>query len=79
MMAAMGQHAPEVKARLEVNPRHPLIKKLAAMKGAQDELAGKVARQLTDNALLAAGLNVNASEVTDGMTELLQELLEHEG
>ena len=34
MMAAMGQEVPESKAKLEINPRHPLIKKLAAIAAA---------------------------------------------
>jgi hypothetical protein len=38
-----------------------------------------VARQLTDHALLSAGLEVNAGEVSEGMAELLEELLEQPG
>ncbi len=76
MMAAMGQEVPAAKAKLEINPRHPLIHKLAALQDSQRDLAAKVARQLTDHALLAAGLDVNAGDVSEGMSELLGELLE---
>ncbi|MFP6865640.1 MAG: molecular chaperone HtpG [Roseibacillus sp.] len=76
MMSAMGQDVPDTKAKLEINPRHPLIKQLAAIQDSQRELAGKVAKQLTDHALLAAGIDVNPGEVSEGMTELLSELLE---
>jgi molecular chaperone HtpG len=72
----MGQDVPDTKAKLEINPRHPLIKQLAAIQDSQRELAGKVAKQLTDHALLAAGMDVNPGEVSEGMTELLSELLE---
>ncbi len=79
MLAAMGQEVPETKAKLEINPRHPLIKKLAGMQDSQRELADKVAKQLTDHALLAAGMEVSAGDVSEGMTELLGELLEKVG
>lgn len=76
MMEAMGQEAPESKAKLEVNPRHPLIRQLASMHENQGELASKVADQLTNHALLAAGMEVNTAEIAEGMAELLGELLE---
>ncbi|MGE9266549.1 MAG: molecular chaperone HtpG [Verrucomicrobiales bacterium] len=75
MMEAMGQEAPEVKARLEVNPRHELIGRLFTLKGENEELAAQVARQLTDNALISAGLVKNPAQVLRGMTELVGELL----
>jgi len=76
MMAAMGQEAPESKAKLEINTRHPLIRKLSSLQESQRDLASKVAAQLTDHALLAAGMEVNAGEISEGMAELLGELLE---
>ena len=76
MMEAMGQEAPEAKATLEVNPRHPLIRRLASMHEDQGDLARKVADQLTHHALLAAGMEVNTAEIAEGMSELLDELLE---
>ena len=79
MMTAMGQDVPETKAKLEINPRHPLIKRLASIQDSQRGLADKVAKQLTDHALLAAGMEISASDVSEGMTELLEELLEDRG
>lgn len=76
MMAQLGEDAPAVKASLEVNPRHSLIKKLAACHDSKPELAEKIALQLADNALLAAGLVENPSKVVGGMSDLLEELLD---
>ncbi|MEE2733817.1 MAG: molecular chaperone HtpG [Verrucomicrobiota bacterium] len=79
MMASMGQEMPETKAKLEINVRHPLIRRLSSLQESQRDLAAMVARQLTDHALLEAGLEVNAGEVSEGMAELLGELLEQPG
>lgn len=76
MMEAMGQEAPELKARLEVNPRHSLVKQLQALRTGQADLAAAVARQLADNALLAAGLGTNTSDAADGMNKLLGDFME---
>lgn len=75
MMAAMGQEAPEAKAKLEINTRHPLIRKLSSLQESQRDLAAQVATQLTDHALLAAGMEVSTGEISEGMAELLLELL----
>ena len=75
MLESMGQEAPETKARLEINPRHALIKQIAALRSSDEDLAAKVMRQMTDSALLAAGLEVNPSETSGGMAALLEELL----
>ncbi|MEZ5303015.1 MAG: molecular chaperone HtpG [Verrucomicrobiales bacterium] len=57
MMKALGQgEAPAVKVDLEVNPRHGVIKGLAAAREASPEVASLAAQQILDNALLAAGL-----------------------
>ncbi|MDP0490836.1 MAG: molecular chaperone HtpG [Verrucomicrobiota bacterium JB023] len=78
MMKAMGEDAPEVKARLEINPRHSLIKKLSGFQTKKPELAEKVAKQLADNALLAAGLSDNPGKVVSGMSDLVEELMSSE-
>ncbi|MBK1833127.1 molecular chaperone HtpG [Roseibacillus ishigakijimensis] len=75
MMKAMGTDAPALKANLEVNPRHSLIKKLATFRESKPELAEKVAKQLADNALLAAGLVENPNQVVAGMGDVLEELM----
>ncbi|NNC90337.1 MAG: molecular chaperone HtpG [Akkermansiaceae bacterium] len=75
MMAAMGQELPEAKAILEINPRHALVVQLEALRKSDSDLAGKLARQLTDNALLAAGLDKDPAAAASGMNELLEALL----
>ena len=75
MMEAMGNEAPEQKARLEFNPSHEIVAKLHALKGENEEVAAKVANQLADNALLAAGLVKNPAGVVAGMNELLGSLM----
>ena len=75
MMEAMGENAPEQKARLEFNPNHELVAKLFALKGENEEVAAKVANQLADNALLAAGLVKNPAGVAAGMNDLLGSLM----
>ncbi|GAA5493982.1 chaperone protein HtpG [Rubritalea halochordaticola] len=71
MMKAMGQELPEPKVTLEVNPRSEVIKNLAGLKDRDTELAGIVAQQLTDNALLAAGLLENPQEMVGRLNDLL--------
>ncbi|MBL9152922.1 MAG: molecular chaperone HtpG [Verrucomicrobiales bacterium] len=58
MMQAMNpdEAPPPLKVRLEINPRHDLIRKLDAARDTDPELARLVAAQLFDNALFAAGL-----------------------
>lgn len=57
MMKAMNQDSGgNAKVILEINPRHPLIRKLALREKKNDELAPLIAEQVRDNALIAAGL-----------------------
>ena len=76
MLKSMGSDAPEMKASIEVNAKHSLIKKLASFREAKPELAEKVAKQLADNALLAAGLMENPGKVVSGMSDVMEELME---
>lgn len=71
MMKAMGQEVPEPKVVLEVNPRHEVIKGLANLKESDAELAAVVSEQLTDNALLAAGLLENPQQMVNRINDLL--------
>lgn len=75
MMEAMGQPVEEPKAVIEINPRHELIKSLAACQQSDDEKARRIFTQLTQNALLAAGLVKNPAEVANGMNDLVAEFL----
>ena len=76
MLKQMGSDAPEMKASIEVNAKHSLIKKLSSFREEKPELAEKVAKQLADNALLAAGLVENPGQIVSGMGEVLEELMD---
>jgi HSP90 family molecular chaperone len=64
-----------VKVELEINPRHPLIRKLAEASVANPELAGLVARQLLDNALISAGLLDDARDTISRMNKLMEKAM----
>jgi molecular chaperone HtpG len=75
MLRTMGQEVPAVVPELEINPRHPLVRRLATLHDEQPDLATEVARQLADHALLAAGLVEHPQEVATRMNDLLARLL----
>lgn len=76
MMKAMDENfQDEVKVELEINPRHPLVRKLAAAREGNPEVAGLVARQLLDNALIAAGLLDDARDTVARMNRLMEKAM----
>jgi len=76
MMKAVDENfKDEVKVELEINPRHPLVKKLAAATTANPELAKLVAHQLFDNALIAAGLLEDARDTISRMNTLMEKAM----
>jgi molecular chaperone HtpG len=76
MMKAMDENfKDEVKVELEINPRHPLVRKLAEAKDANPELAKLVSRQLLDNALIAAGLLEDARDTVSRMNTLMEKAM----
>ncbi len=76
MMKAMDENFhDEVKVELEINPRHPLVKKLAAARETNPELAKLVAGQLFDNALIAAGLLDDARDTVRRMNALMEKAM----
>ena len=76
MMRAMDEnYKDEVKVELEINPRHPLLRKLATAKDSNPELAGLVAHQLFDSALIAAGLLEDARDTVSRMNTLMEKAL----
>jgi molecular chaperone HtpG len=76
MMRAMDENfKDEVKVELEVNPRHPLVRKLAEAKDANPELAKLVSRQLLDNALISAGLLEDARDTISRMNTLMEKAM----
>lgn len=76
MMKAMKKDEPEapVKVSLELNPRHAVIKRLAATREANPERATLVAEQILDNALIAAGLFEDPSKMVARLYKLLEQV-----
>jgi TNF receptor-associated protein 1 len=76
MMKAMDEnYKDEVKVELEINPRHPLVRKLAAARESNPEVAALVSRQLLDNALIAAGLLEDARDTISRMNALMEKAM----
>jgi TNF receptor-associated protein 1 len=76
MMKAMDENfKDEIKVELEINPRHPLVKKLSEAREANPELAKLVAHQLLDNSLIAAGLLEDARETIQRMNTLMEKAM----
>ncbi|MCU0776699.1 MAG: molecular chaperone HtpG [Akkermansiaceae bacterium] len=76
MMKAIDENfKDEIKVELEINPRHPLVRKLAEAKDSDPEVAGLVARQLLDNALISAGLLDDARDTITRMTALMEKAM----
>jgi molecular chaperone HtpG len=75
MMKAMGQEVPTVKPVLEINPRHNLVKKLAALRTEKPDVAHLVAQQLVDQAMLSAGLVEHPQALATRMNEILEKIL----
>jgi HSP90 family molecular chaperone len=68
-----SSHAPSLgKQQLEVNPSHPIIRKLFEMKGSDEPRAKLVAEQVFDNALAAAGLLDDARTMVPRLNKLLE-------
>ncbi len=57
---------------LELNPRHPLIRKLDELRDSNEELAKDVAEQIFDNALIAAGFLDNPHSMVRRINKLLE-------
>ena len=76
MMMVMDENfADAVKVEIEYNPRHPILKALAAAREKDPGTAGLVAGQLLDNALLAAGLLEDTKPTIDRMNALMAKAL----
>jgi molecular chaperone HtpG len=77
MMKALNPGGPDQppKVELEINPRHPLVKNLAATSATNPDLAKLVAAQLLDNALLNAGLLEDTHTMARRLNTLLEEVV----
>ena len=78
MMKAMKQDGPELppaKQDLEINPAHPIMARLDAMRQKDAALAGSVAEQILDNARVAAGLLEDPRAMLTRLNTLLEKVL----
>lgn len=81
MMKAIKQDGPDLPAAkqdFEINPAHPLIAQLDAMRQKDAALAGTVADQLLDNARVAAGLLEDPRAMLTRLNSLLEKVLSKE-
>jgi molecular chaperone HtpG len=78
MMKAMqqdgGMMGAEPPSKLQVNPRHPLVKNLAALRENDAELAKLISHQIFDNARMAAGLIEDPATMLQRNYELMEKL-----
>jgi TNF receptor-associated protein 1 len=81
IMKAMKQDGPEVGAAkhdFEINPAHPIISRLDAMRQKDAALAGSVAEQILDNARVAAGILEDPRAMLTRLNSLLEKVLTKE-
>jgi len=67
----MGSEPP---VKLQVNPRHPLVKNLAGLRDSDGDLATLISQQLLDNARVAAGLLEDPSAMLQRNYTILEKL-----
>jgi molecular chaperone HtpG len=81
IMKAMKQDGPEIPAAkhdFEINPAHPIMARLDAMRQKDAALAGSVAEQILDNARVAAGLLEDPRAMLTRLNSLLEKVLTKE-
>ena len=72
------QNTPSLsKQQLEINPNHPIMKKLFVASKTKPKLAQTIAEQILDNALIAAGLVDDARFMVTRMNTILSSALEN--
>jgi molecular chaperone HtpG len=75
MMNREGGPSLDAKPDLEINPDHPMLVRLNAIRQSDAALAGEVAEQIFDNALVAAGLLEDPRAMLGRLNSLLERLL----
>ena len=70
-----GEEAMPVKHDLEINPAHPILARLEAVRQKDPALAGNVAEQVLDNARVAAGLLEDPRTMLNRLNQLLEKVL----
>jgi molecular chaperone HtpG len=75
MMNREGGPSLESKPDLEINPDHAMLVRLNTIRSSDAALAGEVAEQIFDNALVAAGLLEDPRAMLGRLNSLLEKLL----
>lgn len=77
MMRALkkGGELGDTHVILEVNPSHPIVKRLAATTESNPDLAGLIAEQVLDSALMSAGLLEDPHDMIARMNKLMEKAL----
>jgi TNF receptor-associated protein 1 len=70
-----GDEEPPTKHDLEINPAHPILSRLDAMRQKDGALAASVAEQVFDNARVAAGLLEDPRSMLTRLNQLLEKVL----
>jgi HSP90 family molecular chaperone len=70
-----GPELPAAKQDFEINPAHPLIARLEAVRQTDVALAASVADQILDNARVAAGLLEDPRTMLTRLNTLLERVL----
>ncbi|KAH8418637.1 hypothetical protein KR222_008069, partial [Zaprionus bogoriensis] len=65
-----------LQPELEINPKHPIIKKLVSLRDSEPELAVLITKQLFANAMVGAGLAEDPRMLLTNMNTLLSKALE---
>jgi TNF receptor-associated protein 1 len=71
-----GIMLPQSPANLEINPNHPIISGLYHIRDERPELAKKLAEQIVDNALIAAGALDDPRTMLPRLNDLLAVMVE---
>jgi len=77
-MTKEGEEAAPTKYDLEINPAHPILSRLDAMRQKDNALAASVAEQILDNARVAAGLLEDPRLMLNRLNQLLEKVLTKE-
>ena len=64
----------EPPVKLQINPRHSLVKNLSELRESNSELAGMISEQLLDNARIAAGILEDPASMVQRNYKILEQL-----
>ncbi len=68
------QFAMSGKKNMEINPKSSLIKNLSVLRESDQDLAGDVAKQIVDNAMIQAGLLVDSQKMVTRNYRILEKM-----